>query len=309
MIADDDIRKANILIVDDQEIGALALQCVLHEAGYSNVNVTTNPFAVAELHRANHYQIILLDIEMPDKNGFQVMEDLKSMANGDYLPVLALSVEPAYKIHALKRGAKDFITKPFDAQEVLTRVHNMLEVRLKHEDALEAITTFEKLAQQDPLTGLANRRLLTKKISAGIANARRQNSATAVIYLDLDGFKQINDSAGHAAGDTLLKYVAKRLESVVRKEDTVARVGGDEFMVALWHVGSESDVRTVVQKVVEIISMPYLIDRRNVHVTTSAGVGIYPAHGDDAEALMKNADAALYAAKRDGKNAFRIYNA
>jgi diguanylate cyclase (GGDEF)-like protein len=223
--------------------------------------------------------------------------------------VLALSVEPAYKLHALKRGAKDFICKPFDAQEVLMRVRNMLEVRLKHEEALEAVTTAEKLAGRDPLTGLANRRLLTKKISAAIANARRLNFATAVIYLDLDGFKQINDTSGHAAGDALLKYVAKRLESVVRKEDTVARVGGDEFMVALWHVGNESDVRTVVQKVVEIIAMPYLIDGRNVHVTTSAGVGIYPAHGDDAEALMRNADSALYAAKRDGKNAFRIYNA
>lgn len=309
MVENGDILKANVLIVDDQQVGALAIQNVLREAGYVNVNFTTDPFAVAELHKANHYQIILLDIEMPDKNGFQVMDDLKAVAEGDYIPVLAVSAEPAYKLHALKRGAKDFISKPFDVEEVLTRVHNMLEVRLKHEDALEALTTVEKLAQHDPLTGLANRRLLIKQIAAGIANARRRNGAMAVVYLDLDGFKQINDTLGHPAGDALLKFVAKRLESIVRKEDTVARVGGDEFMVALWHVGSEKDVETVAKKLVQIISMPYLIDHRNVNVTTSVGVGIFPAHGEDAEALMKSADAALYAAKRDGKNAFRIYSA
>jgi two-component system, cell cycle response regulator len=307
MIGDGEILNANILIVDDQEIGARALQRVLHEAGYVNVNFTTDPFAVAKLHKAKHFQIILLDIEMPGRNGFQVMEDLITFAAGDYLPVLALSVEPTYKLHALKRGAKDFICKPFDAQEVLTRIHNMLEVRLKHEDALEAATTFEKLAQQDPLTGLANRRLLTKRICAGIANARRQKTEMALIYLDLDGFKQINDTAGHATGDALLKDVAKRLQSVVREEDTVARVGGDEFMVALWHVQSGSDVITVAQKLVNAISMPYFIDDCSINVTTSAGVGIYPAHGTDPEALMRSADTALYAAKRLGKNAFRIY--
>src|SRR5215203_223219 len=129
MITDVDILQANILIVDDQEIGALTLQSVLQEAGYSNVNFTTNPLAVAELHKANHYHIILLDIEMPHKNGFQVMEDLNAVTREDYLPVLAISAEPAYKLHALKRGAKDFMTKPLDIEEVLTRVHNMLEVR------------------------------------------------------------------------------------------------------------------------------------------------------------------------------------
>src|SRR5258705_5798798 len=117
----------------------------------------------------------------------------------------------------------------------------MIEIRLLHEGARNAAITHEILAQQDPLTGLANRRLLTKRIAAALANARRNQNAMAVVYLDLDGFKQINDTLGHGAGDALLKIVARRLESVVREEDTVARVGGDEFMIALWQVANPRD--------------------------------------------------------------------
>ncbi len=306
MINATDLLKAKVLIVDDQELGARSLKGMLEEAGHTNVTYTTNPYEVCELHRTNRYKLILLDLQMPGMNGFQVMKDLNAIESDGYVPVLAITVEPAYKLHALKAGAKDFITKPFDAEEVLTRVRNMLEIRLLHENARSAAITLENLAQHDPLTGLGNRRLLTKRISAALANARRNKIAMAVVYLDLDGFKQINDTAGHSVGDALLKLVAQRLQSVVREEDTVARVGGDEFMIALWHVANANDVTTVTAKLVKILSQPYVVEERSVTVTTSAGVGIYPFDGEDAETLMKSADAALYEAKRAGKNAFRI---
>ena len=175
-----------------------------------------------------------------------------------------------------------------------------------HERARDAAITHEILATHDPLTGLGNRRLLAERLAASLAHARRNKSVVAVAYLDLDGFKLINDTLGHAVGDTLLKLVARRLESVVRKEDTVARVGADEFMVALWQVANIADVENVATKLVEMVSRPYVIEEYTVRVTLSAGIGIYPAHGDDAESLMKAADGALYDAKRAGKNAFRI---
>ena len=306
MIDATDILNAKVLIVDDQELGARSLKEMLTEAGHTNVTYTTNPYEVCELYRTNRYKLILLDLQMPGMNGFQVMKDLNAIELDGYVPVLAITAEPAYKLHALKAGAKDFISKPFDAEEVLTRVRNMLEIRLLHEDARSAATTLEVLAQQDPLTGLGNRRLLTKRISAALANARRNKSAMAVVYLDLDGFKQINDTSGHAVGDALLKLVAQRLESVVREEDMVARVGGDEFMIALWHVENVSDVAKVAAKLVEIVSLPYFIEERSVTVTTSAGVGIYPVNGEDADTLIKSADSALYEAKRADKNTFRI---
>jgi len=126
------------------------------------------------------------------------------------------------------------------------------------------------------------------------------------VYLDLDGFKQINDTLGHVAGDEVLKTVARRLESIVREEDTVARVGGDEFMIALWQIANGSDLEFVATKLVEIVSQPFFFEGHTVSVTTSAGISIYPAHGENADTLMKSADIALYEAKRAGKNAFRI---
>jgi diguanylate cyclase (GGDEF)-like protein len=182
----------------------------------------------------------------------------------------------------------------------------MLEVRLLHEEARDAVTTAEILALHDPLTGLANRRLLTDRVSAAMANARRSRSAMAVVYLDLDDFKQINDTLGHDVGDAFLKAVAERLKSVIREEDTAARLGGDEFMIALWNAGDMSDVAIVASKLVHTISQPYAIGNHVVTVTTSAGVGIYPLHGGDVDTLMKSADTALYEAKHAGKNAFKI---
>ncbi len=306
MVSETDILTAKVLIVDDQELGARSLKQLLDEAGYCDVTYTTNPCEVCELHRANHYKLILLDLQMPRMNGFEVMKNLNSLEADGYAPVLAVTAEPAYKLRALKTGAKDFISKPFDAEEVLTRVRNMLEIRLLHESVRNAASTLEILARQDPLTGLGNRRLLTDRISAALANARRNKSAIAVVYLDLDGFKQVNDTSGHRTGDALLKTVARRLESVVREEDTVARVGGDEFMIALWHVANASDVETVSAKLIEIVSRPYLIENRSFTITASAGVSVFPLDGEDADSLIKSADAALYEAKRSGKNGFRL---
>ena len=293
MVSRSDILAAKVLIVDDQEAGVRLLEGMLRDAGYTAVMSTTDPRVVCELHRKHRYDLILLDIQMPGMNGFHVMKGLSAIETSGYLPVLALTAEPAYKLHALKAGAKDFISKPFDLEEVLTRIHNMLEIRLLHGEVCNNARTLESLALHDPLTGLANRRLLTERISAALNNARRNKSGMAVIYLDLDGFKLINDTRGHSAGDELLKVVAQRLESVVREEDTVARVGGDEFMIALWHVGSMDDVATVAAKLVKEVSQPYVINNQRLTVTTSAGVGVYPMHGEDADALMKSADSAL----------------
>jgi diguanylate cyclase (GGDEF)-like protein len=139
-----------------------------------------------------------------------------------------------------------------------------------------------------------------------IAHARRNKSAMAVLYLDLDGFKAVNDTLGHAAGDLLLKQVADRLLHSVREEDTVARLGGDEFMIALWHVLGFDDTAKVAAKIIEAVARPYDLEGNSVTVTTSVGASVYPAHGEDADALMKSADTALYEAKRAGKNTYRI---
>ena len=234
------------------------------------------------------------------------MEGLKEIETESYLPVLVITAQPDHKLRALKTGAKDFISKPFEQAEVLMRVHNMLEVRLLHQATRNHGKLLESLALHDPLTGLANRRLLTDRMAMALVHARTNKSAMALVFLYLDGFKHINDTLGHGVGDILLQMVAQRLLATVREEDTVARLGGDEFIVALWHVSDGDYAATVALKVIEAVAQPYDIEGKPISITVSAGVAVYPVHGEDAETLMKSADLALYQAKHAGKNAYRI---
>jgi diguanylate cyclase (GGDEF)-like protein len=301
-----DIFQAKVLIVDDKEANIVLLERMLRNAGYSSIATTMDPGGVCGLHRRNGYDLIILDLEMPGMNGFQVMESLMEIESDRYLPVLVVSAHPAHKLRALQAGAKDFICKPFEMAEVLARVHNMLEVRLLHALALSHGKMLESLARNDPLTGLANRRLLAERMTMALAHARRKKTALAVVYIDLDGFKQVNDALGHEAGDALLKMVAGRLAVMVRKEDTLARMGGDEFLILLTDINNAASAVTVALKAIEMVSRPYDIEGHTVTITTSAGVGIYPANGEDANTLIKSADLAMYEAKRAGKNAYRI---
>jgi len=305
-INSDDIPGAGILIVDDQNANVLLLGEILRAAGYENVTSTTDPHSVCELYRKNRYDLILLDLQMPGMDGFQVMEALKETETDGYLPVIVITALQEQKLHALAAGAKDFISKPFDLVEVKTRIHNMLEVRLLYKRLDHHSRELETLALHDALTGLPNRRLLIDRLSLSIAHAHRNGLPMAVMYLDLDDFKLINDTLGHDAGDTLLNMVAARLVAAVRQEDTVARLSGDEYVIALWEYSHDEDPAKLAAKVLQAVSQPYDIQGRSVGITASVGVGIYPIHGEDVETLMKSADLALYEAKRTGKNSYRI---
>ena len=139
MVRSSDIFNAKILIVDDQEADVRLLERMLRAAGYASIQSTGDPYEVCELHRENRFALILLDLHMPTMDGFQVMESLKEIETDGYLPVLVLTARPDHKIRALKAGAKDFVSKPFDLSEVLMRVYNMLEVRLLHLETKELI--------------------------------------------------------------------------------------------------------------------------------------------------------------------------
>src|ERR1700674_4022860 len=130
MISSSDILHGKVLIVDNQEVSILLLELLLRGAGYVSITSTTDPREVCELHRRNGYDLILLDLEMPGMDGFQVMEGLKEIETEGYVPILVITAEPGHKLRALAAGAKDFISKPFDLVEIKTRIHNMLEVRL-----------------------------------------------------------------------------------------------------------------------------------------------------------------------------------
>ena len=306
MISDVDILNANILIVDDQKANVLMLEELLSQTGYQRVTSTMDPSTVCALHSVNQYDLILLDLQMPGMDGFQVMEDLKKIETKGYVPILVITAQPSHMLLALAAGAKDFISKPFDLVEAKMRIHNMLEVRLLYKQLEHYGHSMESWAMHDALTGLPNRRLLTDRLSLAIAHARRNKCTMTVMYLDLDGFKQINDTLGHDAGDMLLKIVADRLVAALRQEDTVARLGGDEFVLVLWELSGDDGVAKLASKVLLALSQPYTIKGQSVYITASMGVSIYPTHGEDIETLIKKADIALYESKRSGKNGYRI---
>jgi diguanylate cyclase (GGDEF)-like protein/PAS domain S-box-containing protein len=165
------------------------------------------------------------------------------------------------------------------------------------------------LAQFDALTGLPNRALLSDRFSQMIVLARRRNAPLGVLFIDLDDFKLVNDTQGHAAGDELLKETARRLLSVVRQGDTVARISGDEFAVILGDLSRADDAALVAQKIIDRLGEAFAIRSQQVFVTASIGIATYPADGDNAEALLGAADAAMYRAKQAGRNAFQFFTA
>jgi diguanylate cyclase (GGDEF)-like protein len=161
-------------------------------------------------------------------------------------------------------------------------------------------------AQHDFLTGLPNRMLLNDRIGQAIAIAGRHKKQVAVLFLDLDGFKQINDSLGHPIGDKLLQSIAKRLVNCIRGSDTVSRQGGDEFVVLLSEVAQTEDAAVAARRMLQAVAEVHSIDQHDLHIATSIGVSIYPNDGLDADTLIKNADAAMYQAK-NGRRSYQFY--
>ncbi|TAN69079.1 MAG: bacteriohemerythrin [Methylobacter sp.] len=164
----------------------------------------------------------------------------------------------------------------------------------------------EFIANHDALTGLPNRFLLADRLELAIAHAERSKEIFTVCYLDLDGFKPVNDRFGHAAGDQLLREIAKRFKSVVRSNDTVARVGGDEFVIVLGDMKWQDDCRVMLDRLLEAVSQPVHIGDELAYVTTSIGVAFFPHDGNDSESLLKIADQAMYSAKGSGKSRYHF---
>jgi diguanylate cyclase (GGDEF)-like protein/PAS domain S-box-containing protein len=183
-----------------------------------------------------------------------------------------------------------------------------------HDGTVEDITE-RKLAQQqvnylayyDALTGLPNRMLLRDRLNTAVAAARRRGCGAALLFLDLDRFKIINDSLGHSVGDLLLQQVANRLKNEIRQEDTVARVGGDEFLIVLTSAESVDEVTGIATRIVESVMGQFTIQGHSLNITCSLGISMFPEHGEDGETLIKNADAAMYSAKEQGCNAFCFF--
>lgn len=244
----------------------------------------------------NRISIILLDLQLPDGNGLESLVKVHAAATGIPIVVLSEIGDETLALRALQLGAQDFLVKWHTNEHVLVRAVQYALERKQVEEHLY------HLAYHDTLTGLPNRKYFYRQIKLALAQARRHNQMLAVMFLDLDGFKRINDTMGHHCGDLLLQEVAKRLAGCVRETDCLARMGGDEFII-VFTINRPQDATVVANKILGVFTEPFAAEGYVFDTKTSIGISIYPTDGEDTESLIRNADTAMYQAKAEDGNA------
>ena len=424
-----EVSGMSLLVVDDDEMNRFTLARRLTRDGFPNLAMAGNGVEALAAMRQDKFDLILLDIMMPELDGFGVLEGMKADPSLAGIPVIVISAndDTANFVRAIELGAVDYLTKPFDPVLLRARVRACLErralqsqlegalaetramleispvptffikrgavawmngmceillgyragdlvgkttehlhlneedyrhvrarveavlktgavfrgdVHLKRADtrviltrvSAKAITPWDLgrgvvwtledvteqradaarvafLAHHDQLTGLPNRILLADRLRVALAHSTRNKVSCGLMFMDLDKFKLVNDTLGHAIGDELLIEVARRLRVSVRDSDTVARLGGDEFVVVLPALRSPEDAEVVAKKIKLSLGAPYNLSGHDVRSSPSIGIALFPEDASDAEELLKHADEAMYMTKQAGRNDYRFYQA
>jgi len=299
-----------VLLVEDNPGDARLLGKIFNEEGSHSTKLTrVDCMSAAETHLAEHaVDIILLDLGLPDAQGLEAIQRAHAAAPGVPLVVLTGLDDELLAVQALQQGAQDYLIKgQIETRGLLRALRYAIERKTMESAALAMARQMAHSAEHDFLTGLPNRMLLNDRVGQAIALATRYTKKVAVLFLDLDGFKHINDSLGHPIGDKLLQSVAKRLVDCIRGSDSVSRQGGDEFVLLLLELERAEDAAVTARRMLEAVAQPHTIDQHDLHVTASIGLSIYPDDGLDAETLIKNADTAMYQAKENGRRSFQFF--
>lgn len=297
-----DKSMTTLLVVDDDRLNRDVLQRRLARAGYRVLTADSGPSALA-IAGTERVDLVLLDVMMPGMDGIETLRQLRRTRSVSELPVIMVTARDDSDdvVEALDAGANDYITKPVDFVVAQARIRTQLTAR-----------------RADPLTGLPNRLLFMDRVNGLIAHSRAAGTFEfAVFFLDIDRFKVINDSLGHAAGDELLTGISRRLEQSLRCTDTIARfggectlarLGGDEFTVLLAGVGNACDASVVAERLVTTVSRPFALAGREVVVSVSVGVVMGDARYQRAEDMVRDADTAMYRAKDRGKARSEVFD-
>jgi diguanylate cyclase (GGDEF)-like protein len=330
-------RAKTILIVDDTPANVALLVGTLKSEWRTKV-ATSGEKALAIARGDPPPDLILLDIMMPGMDGYEVCSLLQADEATRAIPIIFVTAmnEVQYEEKGLSLGAMDYIVKPISPPIVRARVRTHLTLaeqtaKLKalvatlekqqgelaewnhtlEDRVTEAIVQAERLrhiAFHDALTGLANRVLLLDRLEHAISHAQREGGGVALMFIDLDRFKAVNDTFGHDVGDALLKEVARLLSECRRASDTVARMGGDEFVILLESPASREVHAEMAQQIIAQLSTPMAILGNPVQIGASVGIASFPEDGTDLAQLMKSADSAMYAAKTAGRGCYRFFD-
>ena len=294
-MTEDDVSLLRILLVEDDAADArlvieLFRDCRAVAAEVRHVTrIADARLALAE----DTYDVVLLDLSLPD--GFGTATVRRVRADAPHTPVVVLSGlgDENAAMAAVTEGAQDYLVKSeIDDASLLRAIRYAIG---RHE-------RMHRIAYYDTLTGLPNRALFRDRLTQALARAERHGDKTALLFIDLDGFKRINDAHGHESGDVVLRAAAGRIRECLRASDVAARHGGDEFTVLLPSITRYEDATLVAEKLRGRITARLEVDGRDLSVGASIGIALFPADGTDADALTQHADDAMYLAKRRGKN-------
>lgn len=300
-----------ILLVEDYVIDARLLIELLALVAPADRPFVTHVHSVGEaiekLAAHPSYDCVLLDLGLPDGDGVQNVERVRAASRNVAIVVMTGLDDQKRAAEALRLGAQEYLVKGhLDHQTLMRHLRHAVERNDLVADLDQKNEQQKLLAGHDALTGLVNRQLLADRAREAIAQAERRNERLALSFVDLDGFKAINDRLGHDAGDMALIEVAKALQASVRSCDTVARVGGDEFVVLQIPAGDETEIREAGSRMVRAVGDIRAIEEQAIRIGASVGIAIYPDHGDSLQALLLHADESMYGVKRAGGGGLRI---
>ncbi len=322
-------HRAKILVCDDDiNVRLLTRQC-LEAENMIVVEAADGPEAIDVFVRERP-DLVFLDVEMPGMTGLEVCQRIRQMPQGESIPIMIVTGSDDRQSidQGFEAGATQYKTKPVNWSLLGRDVQYMLRAS----DAFNALKRQEDrlryLAYYDPLTSLPNRRSFNEQLNRILKRCRRHDTGAALMFIDLDHFKRINDSIGHGRGDRLLVEIAKRLTVELREDDAInyytdnnaeedgpamsgteiARLGGDEFTVVLSDVNDIDHIERIARRIHATLSEPIPLQSHNPVVTPSIGIAVYPQDGEDPDTLVRNADTAMYAAKSDGRACVRFYD-
>ena len=294
-----------ILLVEDNLEDASFIQGLLKEGLHNQLTLHQAPTAQhgLDLAKQNPLQAILLDVNLQQELGLDYIRQFIEFCPGTPILIMSEVENEELALEAVKKGAQDYLIKGQITAPGLCRA---IRYAMERQRATQRIT---HLAHYDHLTGLANRGLFYERLNSAVARCNRNDTAMALVFLDLDHFKAINDTLGHEYGDMLLKTVAHRLKQCIREIDTGVRLGGDEFAVLLEQISSVEDVSTVANRILQLMAQPVLVHNHQLHVTGSLGITLYPWDSANPQELLAHADAAMYRAKAQGGHNYQFYTA
>jgi diguanylate cyclase (GGDEF)-like protein len=319
------LPRANprLLIVDDIGDNRTILTRRFHSRGFDVVEADSG-LAALELIEQQPFDLVLLDIMMPGIDGLETLRRIRLHRSASELPVIMVTAraESGEVVRAFETGANDYVTKPVDFSVALARVNtqvsrkNMEQLLVETNRRLQAeIAEREQsearshyLAYHDSLTGLGNRLLLKQQLEQTLADESMHGNPIAVMFLDLDGFKTVNETLGHSVGDLLLRSIASRLRDMLQPTDRIARLGGDEFAILQTSVPQPGSSIALAERIIEIIGSPWNIEGFDVQVGASIGIAFGEQGCIDTENLLKSADLAMYAAKSAGRGTYRLFD-